>query len=227
MPTPATQFCYKHPHPAVTTDIVLFTVRNDRLQVLLIQRRNPPFQGSWALPGGFIDLEEDLADGAKRELKEETGIQNVYLEQLYTFGKPARDPRERVISVAYYALTPSEALTLQPASDATAAGWFAFDDLPELAFDHRDIIDKAHERLVAKLDYSTIAFQFLPKQFTLSELQDVYEIIRSEPLDKRNFRKWILGRNLIESTGTERRNGSHRPAQLFRTKRPGRVEIIR
>lgn len=221
------QFCYSHPHPAVTTDIVLFTVRDERLQALLIRRRNPPFQGNWALPGGFLDMDEDLAACAKRELEEETGIRNVYLEQLYTFGKPGRDPRERVISVAYYALTASEQLTLKPASDATEAAWFAFDELPELAFDHRDIIAKAHERLVAKLDYSTIAFQFLPKQFTLSELQDVYETIRSERIDKRNFRKWILSQDLIEATGDERRNGSHRPAQLYRTKHPGRVEIIR
>lgn len=227
MTPPRAQFCYSHPHPAVTTDIVLFTVRDERLQVLLIRRRNPPFQGNWALPGGFLDMDEDLAACAKRELEEETGIHNVYLEQLYTFGKPGRDPRERVISVAYYALTASEQLTLAPASDATEAAWFGFDDLPQLAFDHRDIIAKAHERLVAKLDYSTIAFQFLPEQFTLSELQDVYQIIRSETMDKRNFRKWILSQGLIEATGDERRNGSHRPAQLFRTTHPGRVEIIR
>ncbi len=227
MTTTPAQFCYSHPHPAVTTDVVVFSVREARLQVVLIRRRNPPFQGQWALPGGFLDLQEDLAACALRELKEETGIGNVYLEQLYTFGDPRRDPRERVISVAYYALTPSEDITLTPASDATEAAWFPFDALPPLAFDHREIIAKAHERLVAKLDYSTIAFQFLPQQFTLSELQDVYEIIRSEPLDKRNFRKWILGRDLIEATGAERRNGSHRPARLFRTKRPGHVEIIR
>ena len=129
--------------------------------------------------------------------------------------------------MAYYALIPSDRVTLKPASDATDANWFAYDELPELAFDHREIAEKAHERLVAKLDYSTIAFQFLPKQFTLSELQEVYETIRAEPMDKRNFRKWITARNLIEATGKERRNGSHRPAQLFRTKRPGRVDIIR
>ena len=220
-------YCYRHPHPAVTTDIVLFTLREDKLQLLLIKRRNPPFQGGWALPGGFVDLDEDLDACAKRELEEETGIQNIYLEQLYTFGRHDRDPRERVISVAYYALIASDKITLQPASDATEAAWFAFDELPQLAFDHRQIVDKAHERLVAKLDYSTIAFQFLPKQFTLSELQIVYETIRSEAMDKRNFRKWILARNLIEATGQERRNGSHRPAQLFHFKRPGRVDIIR
>ena len=223
----AKQFCYRHPHPAVTTDIVLFTLRAEKLQLLLIRRRNPPFQGGWALPGGFLDLNEDLNDCAKRELEEETGIKNIYLEQLYTFGQHDRDPRERVISVAYYALIASAQLTLKPASDATEAAWFFLDELPDLAFDHRQIVEKAHERLVAKLDYSTIAFQFMPKQFTLSELQNVYETIRAETLDKRNFRKWILARNLVEATGLERRNGSHRPAQLFHFKRPGRVEIIR
>ena len=221
------QYCYRHPHPAVTTDIVLFTLRAEKLQLLLIRRRNPPFQGGWALPGGFLDLDEDLNDCAKRELEEETGIKNIYLEQLYTFGRHNRDPRERVISVAYYALIASNRITLKPASDATEAAWFALDELPELAFDHHEIVDKARERLVAKLEYSTIAFQFIPKQFTLSELQTVYETIRAETLDKRNFRKWILARNLVEATGLERRNGNHRPAQLFHFKRPGRVEIIR
>lgn len=221
------QFCYQYAHPAVTTDVVLFTIRDEKLQLLLIRRRNPPFQGQWALPGGFLDMDEDLATCALRELKEETGIGDVYLEQLCTFGRPDRDPRERVISVAYYGLVPSESMTLTPDTDATEAAWFALEALPELAFDHRQIVEKARERLAAKLDYSTIAFQFLPQQFTLSELQDVYETIRSEPMDKRNFRKWILGRNLIEETGGERRNGSHRPAKLFRNKHPGRVEIIR
>ena len=221
------QYCYWHPHPAVTTDIVLFTLRAEKLQLLLIRRRNPPFQGGWALPGGFLDLDEDLNDCAKRELEEETGIKDIYLEQLYTFGKHQRDPRERVISVAYYALIASDRITLKPASDATEAAWFALDELPKLAFDHREIVQKAHERLVAKLEYSTIAFQFMPQQFTLSELQTVYETIRAETLDKRNFRKWILARNLVEATGLERRVGSHRPAQLFNFKRPGQVEIIR
>lgn len=221
------QFCYAHPHPAVTTDVVLFTIREETLQVLLVRRRNPPFAGQWALPGGFLDPAEDLAACALRELSEETGISDVYLEQLYTFGRPDRDPRERVISVAYYGLAPADRLVLRSGSDASEAAWFAYGALPPLAFDHREIVEKAHERLVAKLEYSTIAFQFLPAQFTLSELQEVYEIIRSERLDKRNFRKWILARNLIEETGAQRRNGSHRPAKLFRNKHPGRVEIIR
>jgi 8-oxo-dGTP diphosphatase len=151
----------------------------------------------------------------------------VYLEQLYTFGTVGRDPRERVITVAYYALIPSNEIRLQAASDAEAVGWFGMDELPPLAFDHQDIVDMAHQRLVAKLDYSTIAFQFMPDEFTLSELQDVYEIILQEQLDKRNFRKWVLALEQIDETGHERREGAHRPARLYRLRDRDKVEIIK
>jgi 8-oxo-dGTP diphosphatase len=221
------QFQYAYPHPAVTTDVVVFTIRQRRLKILLIRRRSEPFAGMWALPGGFVDIDEDLGACAQRELEEETGVSDVYLEQLYTFGDPGRDPRERVISVAYYALIPSERLELHAASDAAAADWFALDELPPLAFDHERIIALAHRRLKAKLDYSTIAFQFLPERFTLGEAQEVYEILRNEPLDKRNFRKWILGLGRLEETGQLRRNGSHRPARTYRLEHPDRVDIIR
>lgn len=220
-------YTYEYPHPAVTTDIVIFTIRDEQLKLLLIKRGGAPFKGKWALPGGFVGPEEDLEESAMRELEEETGVSGVYLEQLYTFGKPNRDPRERVITVAYYALIPSERLQLRPATDAEAVGWFAMDDLPLLAFDHKEIVEMAHRRLVAKLDYSTIAFQFMPEKFTLSELQLVYEIILGAPLDKRNFRKWVLALEQIEETGEERREGPHRPAMLYRVKHPGRVEIIK
>ncbi|MES9872918.1 MAG: NUDIX domain-containing protein [Candidatus Sedimenticola sp. PURPLELP] len=219
--------CYEYPHPAVTTDVVVFTIREQRLQLLLVKRGSEPFKGHWALPGGFVDIDEDLEACAKRELQEETGVSGVYLEQLYTFGKPDRDPRERVISIAYYALVASEKLELRAASDATDAAWFPLEQLPELAFDHNRVIEIAHERLVSKLGYSTIAFQFMPEQFTLSELQRVYEILRNEPLDKRNFRKWISTLDQIEETGEQRRTGNHRPAKVYRIKHPDRVEIIR
>ncbi|MES9964993.1 MAG: NUDIX domain-containing protein [Candidatus Sedimenticola sp. 20ELBAFRAG] len=219
--------CYEYPHPAVTTDVVVFTIREQRLQLLLVKRGSEPFKGNWALPGGFVDIDEDLEACAKRELQEETGVSGVYLEQLYTFGKPDRDPRERVISIAYYALVASEKLELRAASDATDAAWFPLEQLPELAFDHNRVIEIAHERLVSKLSYSTIAFQFMPEQFTLSELQRVYEILRNEPLDKRNFRKWISTLHQIEETGKQRRTGNHRPAKVYRIKHPDRVEIIR
>lgn len=220
-------YCYQYPHPAVTTDVVLFTIRGARLQLLLIRRGGEPFRGNWALPGGFLDIDEDLEGCALRELEEETGVSGIYLEQLRTYGRPGRDPRERVISVAYYALAPSERLTLKAASDAAEASWFPAGDLPALAFDHAEIIQAARERLVAKLDYSTIAFQFMPPSFTLSELQEVYEILLDAELDKRNFRKWALALEQIEETGGQRRRGSHRPARLYRLKHPNRIDFIK
>ena len=146
------------------------------MKLLLIKRAGEPYKGKWALPGGFVGMDEDLELGARRELEEETGISGVFLEQLYTFGKPYRDPRERVIAVAYYALTPFDKVQLRAATDAEAVGWLGMDELPKLAFDHAEIVEMAHERRVAKLD-STIAFQFMPQEFTLTELQDVYSII--------------------------------------------------
>jgi 8-oxo-dGTP diphosphatase len=223
----APPYCYRYPHPAVTTDVVVFTIRKNRLQLLLIRRGGEPHKGSWALPGGFLEIDEDLESCAQRELAEETGVSGVFLEQLYTFGAPDRDPRERVISVTYYALIPSDRLQIRAASDAAEAAWFPLDELPELAFDHREIIRVAHQRLIAKLNYSTIAFQFMPDTFTLSELQGVYEILRNEPLDKRNFRKWISTMDQIVETGEQRRTGNHRPARIYRVKNPDRVEIIR
>jgi ADP-ribose pyrophosphatase YjhB (NUDIX family) len=218
---------YEYPHPAVTADIVIFTIRDRQLKLLLIRRSGEPYRGKWALPGGFVNIDEDLDEAARRELEEETGVTGVYLEQLYTFGKPDRDPRERVITVAYYALIPSDRLQLRAASDAEAVGWFAMDELPDLAFDHAEIVEMAHRRLAAKLDYSTIAFAFMPEQFTLSELQEVYETILRQKMDKRNFRKWVLALEQIVDTDEERRGGVHRPARLYRVKRPGTVAIIK
>lgn len=220
-------FEYEYPHPAVTVDITIFSIRDKQLKLLLIRRALEPYQGRWALPGGFIQMDEDLEAAARRELEEETGISDVYLEQLYTYGNPGRDPRERVISVAYYALIPSDKLRLQAATDAEAVGWFGLEELPELAFDHTDIVTMAHQRLVSKLDYSTLSFQFLADEFTLLELQSVYEIILREELDKRNFRKWALALEQIEETGEQRREGAHRPAKLYKVKSPGRVDIIK
>jgi 8-oxo-dGTP diphosphatase len=211
---------------AVTTDVVIFTIRRKALQLLLIKRKKPPFQDVWALPGGFAGAREGLETSAMRQLEEETGLRDLYLEQLYTFGDPQRDSRQRVICVAYYALVPSERLHLNT-NDSDGPTWFAFDQLPPLAFDHAEVCALAHRRLTAKLAYSTIALQFMPSQFTLGELQSVYEIISSRPLDKRNFRKHALALAKIEPTGAERRNGKHRPARLYRVKRPGQVDIIK
>jgi 8-oxo-dGTP diphosphatase len=220
-------YTYRYPHPAVTTDVVIFTIRQNELQILLIQRALPPHKNQWALPGGFIQLEESLEEGARRELEEETGVKDVFLEQLYTFGKPERDPRERVITVAFYALVPTQELTIVAGSDAQSVNWFKIKKLPDLAFDHKEILKMAHERLRAKLDYSTIAFQFMPKEFTLSELQHVYDVIQKKPIDKRNFRKRILSLNLIKETGKNKREGAHRPARLYRAKNPRRIDIIK
>lgn len=220
-------FCYEYPHPAVTTDIALFTIIEDKLAILLIRRRSQPFQGGWALPGGFVDPDECLEDCALRELAEETGITGVFLEQLYTFGKPDRDPRERIISVAYYALAPAEILSPIAGSDAAEVRWFTFDALPELAFDHRDVIELAQQRLRAKLDYSTVAFSLMAETFTLGELQKVYEIIRGESLDKRNFRKYILSLNVLAESGATQQGCNHRPAKLYRLAQPGTLHYIR
>jgi 8-oxo-dGTP diphosphatase len=218
---------YEYPHPSVSTDIVIFTIQEEQLKVLLIRRLSEPFKDGWALPGGFVEIDEDLDQAALRELREETGITGVYLEQLYTFGKPDRDPRERVITVAYYSLVPIDRLSVGAASDARELGWFDSDQLQDLAFDHQKIINKAKQRLSAKLDYSTIALQFMPSKFTLSELQKVYEIIHGEALDKRNFRKRVMAYDCMEDTGEENRNGSHRPARLYTLKSPGQVEFVK
>jgi 8-oxo-dGTP diphosphatase len=224
---PQRQYCYEYPHPAVTTDVVLFTIRGGALSLLLIQRGAPPHRGMWALPGGFLDINEDLEACAARELMEETGIGGIYLEQLYTFGNPHRDPRERVISVTYFALTRSDSLSPRASSDAALAAWFPINELPELAFDHAQIVHLARSRLLSKLSYSTIAFQMLPRHFTLSQLQSVYEILLDEYLDKRNFRKGILARNIIRETGEYARSGNHRPAKTYQLINPSRVEIIK
>jgi 8-oxo-dGTP diphosphatase len=220
-------YSYAYPHPAVTTDIVIFTIDADQLKVLLIKRKHEPYANFWALPGGFVDIDEDIEAGALRELNEETGVTGVYLEQLYTFGQPQRDPRERVITIAYYALVPIDKMSPEAASDAIDVNWFPCSKLPKLAFDHPDIIAMARQRLAAKLNYSTIALQFMPTTFTLSELQNVYEIILDEPLDKRNFRKRIKSYNCLKETGETRHNNKHRPARLFTVKSPGQVDYVR
>lgn len=205
--------------PAVTVDVLIFTVDEDRLKVALIRRGIPPFQHHWAIPGGFVLFDESLEDAARREVEEEAGVKDVVLEQLYTFGDPDRDPRTRVITVAYYALVPADRIHLSAASDAAEAAWFAVDEVPPLAFDHAEILSRGIARLKSKIEYSNIAYGLLPARFRLSELQRVYEAILGRPLDKRNFRKKILSLNLVEDTGRIDRSGAHRPAQLYRFKR--------
>ncbi len=203
--------------PSVAVDIVAFTAHAGRLEVLLIERGVWPQQGSWALPGGFVRFDEALDDAAQRELSEETGVEGAaYLEQLYTFGAVARDPRTRVISVAYYALLPQPNLSPRAGTDAAAARWWPVSELPALAFDHAEILETALARLRAKLGYTSVAVALLAPEFTLTELQNTYEIILSRPLDKRNFRKKLLATGLLEGLEKQRRDGAHRPAQLFK-----------
>ena len=220
-------FTYEYPRPAVTVDITVFTVRNDELNVLLIKRAEKPFQGEWALPGGFVTEDEGLEAAAERELVEETGVSGVYLEQLGTFGDPGRDPRGHTVTVAYFALIPSDNLELTASTDAEGVAWFGIDKLPDLAFDHDEILELALDRLVAKLEYSTIAFQLMPEAFTLTELQHVYELIERNAIDKRNFRKRILALGAIEPTGEEKREGPHRPAKLYRVIDRSKVDVIK
>ena len=203
-------------HPSVTADIALFTVREKALQVLLVRRKDWPFAGWWALPGGFVRPSESLEDAARRELSEETGVREALLEQLRVFSDPKRDPRTWVITVAYTALVASDTLALQAGTDAAEAAWFAADTLPQpLAFDHSQILDYAVASLRARLDADLqIAAALLPRRFTLSEMQDVYEIISGQALDKRNFRKWVLGTGALAVTAEEKR-GAHRPALLY------------
>lgn len=203
------------PRPAVTVDCVVFGVDDEDLKVLLVQRDVAPFVGQWALPGGFVRLDESLEDAARRELAEETGLDRVFLEQLFTFGDPGRDPRERVITVAYYALVNIRDHRVRAATDARNAAWFAITDLPSLAFDHDRILEAARERLRGKLSYQPIGFELLPRKFTLSQLQHLYETILESPIDKRNFRRKILGTGLLRETDEIEQDVAHRAARLY------------
>ena len=198
----------------VTVDIVIFTIRDHSLRVLLVRRGIEPFKGQWAIPGGFIQTGETLEDAAMRELVDETGVSDVYLEQLYTFGDPGRDPRGRVVTVAYFALVAGDR-ALAPGSDAAEANWFSMDDLPSLAFDHRKILDYALVRLRNKLEYTTVGFQLLPRKFVLTDLQRVYETILGKKIDKRNFRRKMALLGIVRPLREWRRGGRQRPAQYF------------
>ena len=200
----------------VTVDVVIFALRDGVLQVLLIQRGIPPFEGRWALPGGFVLEHESVDEAARRELEEETGVRDVYLEQLYTFGEPNRDPRGRVVTVAYYALLTTEAATPVAGTDAGAAQWMPARRHPPLAFDHDRILAYAIERLANKLEYTTIGFKLLPKKFTLSQLQRVYEAVLGRTLDKRNFRRKIALLGVLRPLEEWAKDGPSRPAQLYR-----------
>ncbi|KAB7619534.1 NUDIX hydrolase [Alkalilimnicola sp. S0819] len=210
----------------VSTDVVIFTIREGALSVLLVRRAREPYQGAWSLPGGRLAEGECLDGCAQRMLREQTGIRDIYLEQLYTFGQPGRDPRGRIVSVAYFALFPYGEAGCALAADERRC-WRRVDGLAGLAFDHGEMVALARRRLASKLEYSTIALQLMPERFTLSELQGVYESILGETLDKRNFRKRLRALDCLEDTGALFRAGKHRPAKLYRASRPDRVQIIK
>ena len=200
----------------VAVDAVVFGYDAKQLSVLLIKRGVEPFKDSWALPGGLVMDNECLETAVTRELKEETGVQIDYLEQLYTFGKPGRDPRNRVISVSYFGLVRPNHFTIQAATDAKEVQWFPVKELPDLAFDHETILNIAKERLKAKLQYQPIGFDLLNKEFPFSDLENLYTTILDHKIDRRNFRKKILSFEIVEETDKIHQKGSGRPAKLFK-----------
>ena len=200
----------------VTVDCVVFGLDEQELKVLLIERDLEPFKGQWALPGGFVRPGESLEQTAFRELQEETGLKDIFLEQLYTFGDVERDPQGRVVTVAYYALVNLGEHTIQAATDVRNAAWFSIDDLPKLPFDHQQIFDVALKRLKAKVRYEPIGFELLPEKFTLTQLQRLYEKVLDMPIDKRNFRKKILSMELLKELNEVEVDVAHRAARLYK-----------
>jgi 8-oxo-dGTP diphosphatase len=210
--------------PLVSVDVVIFTLRENDLQVPLIRRREWPCKGMWAIPGGLARHDESLEVAAQCKLEEEMGLADVYLEQLYTFGALNRDPRDWVISVVYFAVVPATKIVLRDAGDAEHVRLWSIYDLPPLAFDHAEILRYALTRLRYKLEYTAVGFELLPKVFTLSELQSAYEIVLGEELDKRNFQRKIHAAGVIEPSGGYR-SGEGRPARLYRYRDDAVAEV--
>lgn len=221
-------YAYKHPRPALAVDCVVFGWDGAGLNVLLIRRGQEPFKGEWAFPGGFVQMDEDLETAAQRELQEETGLQGMFLEQLYTFGAPERDPRGRIVSVAYYALVHAGKYAgLQAATDASDARWFPEMQLPPLAFDHQQILQVARDRLEAKVRYQPIGFELLPPKFSLRQLQALYECILQQQLDRRNFRKKLMTMDLLVELGEVEQGKATRGGQLYSFSPPKYQELQR
>ncbi|WP_017297531.1 NUDIX hydrolase [Nodosilinea nodulosa] len=209
-------YAYEYPRANLAVDCVVFGLDAPHsLKMLLIRRDLPPFEDRWALPGGFVHINESVDAAARRELREETGLDEVFLEQLYTFGAVDRDPRDRVVTVAYYALVNLQEHAIAAATDAREAKWFALDQLPTLAFDHDQIVAAAIARLKGKVRYQPIGFELLPTKFTLSQLQTLYETVLGLSLDKRNFRKKILKMDLLIELNETETGVAHRAAKLY------------
>jgi 8-oxo-dGTP diphosphatase len=209
------KYCYKYPRPSLTTDCVIFGFDGLHINILLIQRGAEPFKNKWAFPGGFVNMDESTEDGAKRELYEETGIKDVFVEQLYTFSDVNRDPRGRVVSVAYFALVRISDYKLIAGDDASSAKWFKLDDIPSLAFDHDMILRVAHNRLKAKIRYQPIGFELLNEKFTMPELQLLYESILGIKFDRRNFSNKINKTGLLVALDEKKSGTPHRAPRLY------------
>lgn len=206
-------YTYKYPHPSVTTDCVIFGFDGTKLQVLLIERGIEPYKGRWAFPGGFLNPDETAEEGALRELQEETGLTGAYIEQFHTFTDPHRDPRERVITIAYYALVRLQ--EVRGGDDAAKAQWFGLDEVPQLAFDHDRILREAVKRLRERIHFKPVGFELLPEKFTMKELQTLYESILDVKFDRRNFSKKMLHFDLLTDLGETINPSAKRDAKLF------------
>ncbi len=207
---------YKYPHPAVTVDCVVFGLDNNELKVLLIKRLLEPFKDSWAIPGGFVGIDEDIPDAAKRELREETGVENIYLEEFGSYGKPGRDPRERVITIAYFAIVNLFDHDVKADTDASEAAWFPVSQLPRTAFDHGQILTDALSKLQQKVKRWPLVFEFLPEEFTLRQVQHLYELILGTALDRRNFQKKLHKTGMLIPLERFEQDVSHRAARFYR-----------
>ncbi len=203
-------------NPSVTTDVVIFTIEKDDLKVLHIKRAHDPFKGLWALPGGFIHENETSQEAAMRILKEKAGVSNVYIEQLFTFDGKKRDPRGPVISIVYYALAPRDKIKFDFTERTQSPQFLSIKKLPNLGFDHKDIINYAWKRLKFKLEYTNVVYSLLPREFPFNNLQKAYEIILGHKLDKRNFRKKFVQLGIIRQTGKILKGPRQRPAKLYK-----------
>lgn len=208
------KYCYKYPHPSVTTDCVIFGFDGTKLSVLLVKRGVEPYKGRWAFPGGFMNMDESAEEGALRELQEETGLKGAYIRQFHTFTAPERDPRERVITIAYYALVRMQEVA--GGDDADDARWFTLDEVPQLAFDHDQILRKAQKALRQQIHFEPIGFELLPEAFTIKELQNLYEAILDVHFDRRNFYNKMKRLEMLDTTNEKVNPSKKKEAILFR-----------
>ncbi|WP_203256194.1 NUDIX hydrolase [Hyunsoonleella ulvae] len=199
----------------LSVDAVVFGYEEGEISVLLIKRKYKPFKSKWAIPGGFVLNDESLEEAVERELQEETGVKINYLEQLYTFGKPTRDPRGRVVSIAYFGLVRPNTFKIFASTDASEVLWFNINELPELSFDHEEILNMAIKRLQDKITYEPIGFELLDKKFPFSDLEKLYTTLLGREIDRRNFRKKIISLNVLDELAEKVSKGSGRPANLF------------